>query len=378
MSKRLNVPPNCLDSPSSRCAHWQLFELAPEGHLTTDEQGRIEEANRMAAAILEAPRRDLVGRPLQAFVCRPERWRFRSRLARLCARQAPGLQEWQVRLQPTGTRVLEAALTVGLFRDSGDSRPVLFWAVRDITRRKRVERKLQESERRYRLLYRRMLDHRNQLRILSSRVLLAKEEEARLIAHQLHDEAGQITASAHLELAELARELPSSAGGHLRQIETLLNDIEGRLRRLSHELRPTILDDLGLGPALEFLAEGIAGRTPTVIAVEGSTEGRLNPVVETAVYRIVQEALTNVARHAQAARASIRLRRRHNSLVCSVRDDGVGFDTGLLERQGRGPRGLGLLGVRERLDALGGSLQITSSPGKGTELRVTLPLRRRP
>ncbi len=377
MSEQALRPTVAFPSSSHACAHRRLFEFAPEGYLATNEEGRIQTANRVASAILRVPRSGLVGRPLDALVCARDRWRFRSRLARLRASGRRGVEEWQVRLQPPGTEALEAALTVARLPAPEDSRVALLWAVRDITRRKHVEKELKDSERRYRSLYRRMLAHRDQLRVLSSRFLLAKEEQAKLIAHQLHDEAGQITASAHLALAELARELPAAALGRLEEIEGFLNEIEGRLRRLSHELRPTILDDLGLGPALEFLAEGFSARTQIEIAVEGSTGGRLNPLVETAVYRIVQEALTNVARHSRAAHASIRLRRRRDALVCSVRDDGGGFDPRRLERASRGPRGLGLLGVRERLDALGGGLQIFSSPEEGTELLVTVPLRRR-
>ena len=276
---------------------------------------------------------------------------------------------------PARGEPLDAALTIAPLKEAA-GKPVLLWAVRDITRRKQMESRLKESERRHRSLYRQMLAHRNQLRVLSARFLSAKEEQAKLMAHQLHDEAGQITASAHLALAELGRDLPAPARERLHEVEDFLTEIEARLRRLSHELRPTILDDLGLGPALEFLAEGFAARTQIPITVEGSTRGRIDPVVETAIYRIVQEALTNVARHARAARAWIRLGRGSGGMSCSVRDDGIGFDVERLGRVGRRPRGIGLVGVRERLDALGGSLRLWSRPGAGTELRVTIPVRR--
>jgi signal transduction histidine kinase len=219
-----------------------------------------------------------------------------------------------------------------------------------------------------------MLAHRDALRNLSARYLLAKEEEAKRIAHQLHDEAGQITASIHLALAEIGRELPDPGRERLREVTGYLDDIEDRLRRLSHELRPTILDDLGLRPALEFLAEGFTSRTGIPIRVEGTTEGRVDPLVETAIYRVVQEALTNIARHSAASGASIRLRHEHDRLRCTIRDDGVGFDTTLLRRRGAGRSGLGLLGMRERLDALGGRVQIRSTPGGGTELAFAVPL----
>jgi signal transduction histidine kinase len=143
------------------------------------------------------------------------------------------------------------------------------------------------------------------------------------------------------------------------------------LRRLAHELRPTILDDLGLRPALEFLAEGFASRAGIKVIVRGTCEGRLPAQIENAVYRIVQEALTNAARHARATAVTVELEQAAHRLVCSVRDDGVGFDSEAL--LGRGARGLGLLGMRERLTPFGGTLQIHSAPGQGTEVRVTVP-----
>src|SRR5947208_11398931 len=132
------------------------------------------------------------------------------------------------------------------------------------------------------------------------------EEEAKRIAHTLHDEAAQLLASVHVALDALARDLPQSVRSRLGEVRDLLDRIEGELRRLSHELRPTMLDDLGLVPALQFLAEGVAKRTGLSVEVRGSTHGRLPPAVETAPYRIAQEALTNAVRHAHPAHVKSR------------------------------------------------------------------------
>jgi len=199
------------------------------------------------------------------------------------------------------------------------------------------------------------------------------EEEAKRIAHALHDEAGQLLASVHLALEEVARELPPPAGDRLQKVRVLLDQIEVQLRRLSHELRPTILDDLGLFPALEFLATGISARTRIPISVEGSPEKRLPHIIETALYRIVQEALTNVTKHAQATRVTVCLQREDQSVRCSIRDDGIGFDPAVVLAP-RIERGLGFVGIQERLNSLGGELQIVSFPGRGTELFITIPL----
>ena len=211
------------------------------------------------------------------------------------------------------------------------------------------------------------------------------EEQAKRIAHALHDEAGQLLASVHIAMRDIAREIAPPVRDRLTEVHGLLDQIEEQLRCFSHELRPTILDDLGLLPALEFLADGVSRRTGLPVSVEGATEGRLPPAVETALYRCVQEALTNVGKHAQASRVTVELQREPKRIRCSVRDNGVGFhvpavlagpgQTDLFGRGSRrGERGLGLIGIRERLGAIGGTLEITSTPGRGTELLITVPL----
>lgn len=199
------------------------------------------------------------------------------------------------------------------------------------------------------------------------------EDEAKRIAHALHDEAGQLLTSVHLALDDVARDV-SPARDRLRQVHGLLDQIEGQLRLLSHELRPTMLDDLGLPHALKFLAGGIAKRSGLVIEVEDGIEARLPPAVETALYRVAQEALTNIVRHAKAARVGVLLERVPGGVQCRVRDDGVGFDqTAIAARPGE--RGFGLAAMRERLDAVGGTLRIESVPGGGTNLVMCVPIR---
>jgi signal transduction histidine kinase len=199
------------------------------------------------------------------------------------------------------------------------------------------------------------------------------EEEAKRIAHELHDEAGQLLASVHIALEQIGRELPTPARERLAEVKGLLNQIEEQLRRLSHELRPTVLDDLGLIPALEFLIKGISERTGIHVTVEGSTGGQLSGLIETTLYRIIQAALNNVSKHAKATRVSIWFQQKEQEIHCSIQDDGVGFNlSDVLAKKGQ--RGLGLIGIRERLDALGGTLKIISTPGKGTGLHIRIPL----
>lgn len=201
----------------------------------------------------------------------------------------------------------------------------------------------------------------------------ALEQEARRIAHALHDEAGQLLAVVHIALDNCARALPPAALQYVQEVKGHLDQVEEQLRRLSHELRPTILDNLGVVPALQFLAEGVSKRTGVAITVEGSTEGRLPVTVETAVYRVVQEGLTNATRHAKAGSVRIQLQREDGRVRCAIVDNGIGFDLPAVLAQ-KGDRGLGLIGMQERLKVLDGELQITSNHGQGTALLITIPL----
>ena len=203
------------------------------------------------------------------------------------------------------------------------------------------------------------------------RAVQAQEAERRRLARELHDETGQALTSILLGLSAVeraeTREDARGAAGALRElvVETLQN-----VRRLAVELRPSALDDFGLEPALRRLGQTVREGGALDVQVEtrlGSE--RLLPEVETAVYRIVQEALTNVVKHASAERVSIVVTRMAERLTVIIEDDGAGFD------QDAAPgEGLGLLGMRERVQLLDGSFTIDASPGAGTTLAVELPL----
>ena len=200
------------------------------------------------------------------------------------------------------------------------------------------------------------------------------ELEIQRIAHAVHDEAGQLLFAMRLAMDSMVRECDPSLRGRLQEVGSLLDQVEEQLRCLSHELRPTILDDLGLVPALNFLGERVAKSAHFSIAIHSSLKARCTPAIETAIYRIVQEALTNVARHAHAKRVKIELKRVAGNLQCIVRDDGAGFNPPSPASPAK-RTGLGLIGMRERAHALGGSLEIDSTVGKGTNLLVKIPWR---
>jgi signal transduction histidine kinase len=199
------------------------------------------------------------------------------------------------------------------------------------------------------------------------------EQEVKRLAHTVHDEAGQLLVAAHLAIAEVMTDAKPEVKKRLREVTGLLHQAEEHLREFSHELRPTMLDDLGLVPALRSLAEGVAKRRRLAVDVASSFDGRLPPAVEMGLYRVVQEALTNVTRHSKARNVRIELQKKRAKVQCSVQDDGVGFDAAsVLSRNGK--RGLGLIGIQERLNVLKGTFKVDSKLGRGSKLSISVPL----
>jgi signal transduction histidine kinase len=201
------------------------------------------------------------------------------------------------------------------------------------------------------------------------------EGQAKRIAFALHDEAAQLLAAVHLALADLARRLPSKHAQDLQAARGLLDQIEQRLRNLAHELRPPILDDLGLVPALEFLAESMAKRSGCRVTVEASIERALPAIVETTLYRITQEALNNVWKHAKATHVAIVVRRHADRIVCSIQDNGIGLKR-KAPASGARSGGLGLFEIQERAAALGGQLRLSGPDTPGTDVTIEIPLER--
>jgi signal transduction histidine kinase len=221
----------------------------------------------------------------------------------------------------------------------------------------------------YEMAHRGFQDAVTALRQINERL----EEQIKKIAYAVHDDAGQLLVAVHLALASLATELPEAQQEEIVRIEGLLNEVEKQLRQYSHELRPTVLDDLGWLPAIRFLADGVSRRTKLPIHVEADFSGRLSPAVEIALYRVVQEALNNAVKHSNASSVSISAKREGDLLNCAILDNGVGFDMRALGTKGQ-KRGLGLTAIHERMNAVGGMVHIESVPGRGTKLLITLPL----
>jgi signal transduction histidine kinase len=215
------------------------------------------------------------------------------------------------------------------------------------------------------------------LQRLSMKLITAQEEERRVIARELHDEVGQALTAIKMELAVAERQIQSAGGaaGILDDARAISEGVLSTVRDLSHLLHPSLLDDLGLVAAVDSYLKGFTRRQSVQVdlVTERMTE-RLQPETEVTVYRIVQEALTNVAKHARASSCRVYLQRLANTLLVTVEDDGRGFDLTASDRADTQHR-LGLIGIRERVTRLGGSLLLESAAGKGTRLTVELPVR---
>ncbi len=229
---------------------------------------------------------------------------------------------------------------------------------------------LASLERRSERERRRVQETEVELRRLSQQLVTTQEEERKSISRELHDEIGQVLTGLRMELATLSPYIDEQTFvDRLQNIKGLAEDALRTVRNLALLLRPSMLDDLGLAPALQWQAKEFSRRlgVPVTVDLKGNLN-RLSEVQRVCLYRIVQEALTNSARHANAAHISLSLMQNGNTVEAMIRDDGRGFDRQTWKR------GLGLTGMEERVRALRGSLTVESEPGKGTELRAFLPL----
>jgi signal transduction histidine kinase len=219
--------------------------------------------------------------------------------------------------------------------------------------------------------------HRQQLETLSRRLLQAQEEERRAIARELHDEVGQILTVLKINLVLTQREVRDQVGPRLlAESVDLVDRLIGQVRDLWRNLRPSLLDELGLPSALQALVDSAAKRAG--LDVEFQTDPRIErlaPDWEITCYRVVQESLTNVIRHSRARCVRVELAQSEAYFQISVSDDGIGFDVEEVLSGTSAGAHMGVLGMRERLSLVGGTLSIESRPGHGTQVRVSLPLR---
>jgi signal transduction histidine kinase len=229
----------------------------------------------------------------------------------------------------------------------------------DVTERKRAEEERQRSL--------------EQLRALAAHLQTIREEERTRVAREIHDQLGQALTAIKLDLSSLARKSPCDGEERAKRTSSILKLVDETIRsvrRISTELRPGMLDDLGLVATVEWAVEGFAARTGIKCELDLPQEHiAIDPQTATAVFRILQETLTNVARHAMASEVKVRLRKERGDLTLEVHDNGRGIAPDRLSSAGS----LGILGMRERALLLGGDVTISGARGKGTSMRVRIP-----
>jgi signal transduction histidine kinase len=233
------------------------------------------------------------------------------------------------------------------------------------TTRTRASAFLLESLSPFEMTYRRFLASNVALRGLNE----ALENQSRRTARQIHDGAGQILFSLQLALAELMASFPAQQKTQLDQAMQLADHLDQQLRGLSRDLYPVALDDLGLNAAVRHLLDGVATRDGLKASLRSSVPDQLPPQIAVGLYRAIHEGITNVVRHAHATELDVAMEKDPDGIVCIVRDNGVG-----IAQSGAEPAGLGLRGIRDRLKGLHGELEMTSAPGRGTEMIISIPI----
>ncbi len=246
----------------------------------------------------------------------------------------------------------------------------------EILQRQGAEESLRKSERHYGKLLVQSREMQEQLRHLSHQLLSAQEEERKKISRELHDEIAQTLTGINVQLANLKKEATVSVKGLQRKIartQRLVEKSVDIVHRFARELRPTVLDDLGLIPALHSFVKSFAKRTGIHIHLTVSSKvEQLDGAKRTVLYRVAQEALTNVARHAQASQAEVIIQKLPGAVRMEIKDNGKSFQVQRVLRA-KGNNRLGLLGMRERVEMVGGGFSVSSTPGKGTSIRAQIP-----
>ena len=383
---------------ASEIRYRRLFETAKDGVLILDgDTGRITDANPYLQELLGYSHAELLGKRL--WEIGPFRDIAASRGAFSKLQRKKYIRYDNLPLETKKHLHKHVEFVSNVYQVNGTR--VIQCNIRDITARHRAEVALANAsiameglvdERTAELLtanrlMKKMVDEgklaeeririsREKLRNLSAHLQSMLEEERTRISREIHDELGQGLTALKLDLSSVRRSLATAGlvehSSKIEEIELAANRIIKTVRKIATELRPGILDELGVVAAIEWMAKDFKDRTgiPCIVSVQG-VDQISDTVISTAIFRIVQEALTNVMRHAVASKVGVSMKKKDNILNVEVIDNGVGIP----DERITGTKSLGLIGIRERVLLHGGEVLISGKPGKGTVVRVALPMK---
>jgi PAS domain S-box-containing protein len=326
----------------------ELFDQAPQAVALTTVDDRIVRVNREFTRMFGYAPEEAVGQRVSELIV-PDELREEARRYADSAARGQRVDVEAVRQRKDGSRLRVAMVRVPVAIPGGQIQTYAIFV--DISERRKAE---------------------EALRTFPRQLIEAQESERRRMARELHDEIGQLLTGVSL-MVTASQKLPADQGGaRLAKAQSVLDELIGRVRNLALDLRPAMLDDFGLVPALLWLIERYVEQTGVRVDFKqlGLEGRRFDPAIETAAYRIVQEALTNVARHAEVREATVRVWARSHVLEVEVEDQGKGFDPASTPSSGS----VGLAGMRERAIIVNGSLTIETSAGAGTRVAAELPL----
>jgi len=378
-----------------------LYDFAPVGYFSLDEQGRIQEVNLTGAAMLGVERVRLANGRFSRFVAPASQPDFQAFLKRVFAGTGQEVcdlamikedaTDFSARFRGTAAisarearkwcRVSVSDITASKQAEDTQRRLEVLAASnqkleQEIVRRKMGEASLKKSEQEQRRLLEEAHQLQGQLRLLSHQILQAQEDERKRISRELHDEIAQTLTGINLRLAGLKAGTSVHAKGLQNKITSTQRLVEKSVEivhRFARELRPSVLDDLGLIPALHAFVKTFAKETKLQVRLRvfAGVE-QLDIAKRTVLYRVAQEALTNVARHARAKQVELCIEQLATAVRLKIKDNGRSFSvqrTLQAKKNGR----LGLLGMRERVEMVGGCFAIKSAPGHGTTIEVQVP-----
>lgn len=330
-------------------AYRKLIESMNEGALTLATNGTILYANHCFAGMVGCQLEAVVGSPFQRFL----RSRDRATLLPILRRAGTQGRKLQIKLKSQGRPPMPAQVSVHALGKDGTGRATVSMVVTDVTEARRVE---------------------ELLRALTHRLVRAQELERGRVALELHDNITQLLCAAVFCSQALADRLHARDGtlkGEAIRLRDMLGGIADEIQRISHDLGPSVLNNLGLVAVLREKTAEFARRTGLKVTLAGVQPiARLPADIELALFRILQEALRNVEKHARASRVSLILRKDGNVVRLAIHDDGIGCGTGHRPGEGAGRGGLGLASMRERAGIVGGSFRMTSSRRTGTVVEV--------